>query len=197
MSKKTAGKINSKIVESLIDAGCFDTFGYNHNTLHHNLDSIMNYAELVKDLDSEYVLKPEIEIVEEYSKEYLISKEKELFGFYLSNHPVTFYKAKFSNIISLDQIQNYYNQRVNVIILVDKVRTIKTKNGDEMMFIWGSDEYQAMDFTLFPKVYQRYQNLSLQSNMIVKVSGRVERRYDKFQIVVDGIEWLNQQNKHE
>ena len=157
----------------------------------------MNYAELVKDLDSEYVLKPEIEIVEEYSKEYLISKEKELFGFYLSNHPVTFYKAKFSNIISLDQIQNYYNQRVNVIILVDKVRTIKTKNGDEMMFIWGSDEYQAMDFTLFPKVYQRYQNLSLQSNMIVKVSGRVERRYDKFQIVVDGIEWLNQQNKHE
>ena len=66
-----------------------------------------------------------------------------------------------------------------------------------MMFIWGSDEYQAMDFTLFPKVYQRYQNLSLQSNMIVKVSGRVERRYDKFQIVVDDIEWLNQQNKHE
>ena len=181
----------------MIDAGCFDVFGYNHNTLHHNLDSIMNYAELVKDLDSEYVLKPEIEIVEEYSKEYLISKEKELFGFYLSNHPVTFYKAKFPNIISLDQIQNYYNQRVNVIILVDKVRTIKTKNGDEMMFIWGSDEYQAMDFTLFPKVYQRYQNLSLQSNMIVKVSGRVERRYDKFQIVVDGIEWLNQQNKHE
>ncbi len=195
--QKTAGKINSKILESLIDAGCFDVFGYNHNTLHHNLDSIMNYAELVKDLDSEYVLKPEIEIVEEYSKEYLISKEKELFGFYLSNHPVTFYKAKFSNIISLDQIQNYYNQRVNVIILVDKVRTIKTKNGDEMMFIWGSDEYQAMDFTLFPKVYQRYQNLSLQSNMIVKVSGRVERRYDKFQIVVDDIEWLNQQNKHE
>ena len=195
--QKTAGKINSKIVESLIDAGCFDTFGYNHNTLHHNLDSIMNYAELVKDLDSEYVLKPEIEIVEEYSKEYLISKEKELFGFYLSNHPVTFYKAKYSNIISLDQIQNYYNQRVNVIILIDKVRTIKTKNGDEMMFIWGSDEYQAMDFTLFPKVYQRYLNLSLQSNMIVKIFGRVERRYDKFQIIVDSIEWLNQQNKHE
>ena len=158
---------------------------------------MMNYAELVKDLDSEYVLKPEIEIVEECSKEYLISKEKELFGFYLSNHPVTFYKAKYSNIISLDQIQNYYNQRVNVIILIDKVRTIKTKNGDEMMFIWGSDEYQAMDFTLFPKVYQRYLNLSLQSNMIVKIFGRVERRYDKFQIIVDSIEWLNQQNKHE
>ncbi len=184
--------INSKVFESLIDAGCFDLFGYNHHTLHHNLDSILNYAELVKDLDSEYVLKPEIEVVEEYSKEYLINKEKELFGIYLSNHPVTFYKAKYSDIVSLDQIKDNYNRKVKVIVLIDKVRTIKTKNGDDMMFLWGSDEYQAMDFTLFPKTYQRYLNMSLQSNMIVKIEGKVERRYDKFQVIVDQIEWLNQ-----
>ena len=183
--------MNSKVVESLIDAGCFDLFGYNHQTLFHNLDSIMTYADLIKDLEPEFVLKPEIEIMEEYPKEYLIQKEKELFGLYLSNHPVSTWKAQEKEAISLNHINEYFNQKVTTIVLIDRMKVIATKKGEEMMFLTGSDEYQSMDFTFFPQKYNQIKTLSLQVGMIVKIIGRVERRYDKFQIVVDQLTILN------
>ncbi len=192
LSRTKESSMNRKVLESLIDAGCFDSFGYNHQTLIHNLDSIETYADLIKDLDPEYVLKPEIELMEEYPKDYLVQKEKELFGLYLSNHPVTSYKAKYENIIPLNQIQRFHNQKVNVIVMIDRVRTIRTKNGMDMMFLVGSDEYQSMDFTLFPKIHNRYRSLALQSGMIIKVFGRVERRYNTFQIVINELEILRE-----
>lgn len=192
LSRTKESSMNRKVLESLIDAGCFDSFGYNHQTLIHNLDSIETYADLIKDLDPEYVLKPEIEMMEEYPKDYLVQKEKELFGLYLSNHPVTSYKAKYENMIPLNQIQEYHNQKVNVIVMIDRVRTIRTKNGMDMMFLVGSDEYQSMDFTLFPKIHNRYRSLALQSGMIIKVFGRVERRYNTFQIVINELEILRE-----
>lgn len=192
LSRTKESSMNRKVLESLIDAGCFDSFGYNHQTLIHNLDSIETYADLIKDLDPEYVLKPEIELMEEYPKDYLVQKEKELFGLYLSNHPVTSYKAKYENMIPLNQIQEYHNQKVNVIVMIDRVRTIRTKNGMDMMFLVGSDEYQSMDFTLFPKIHNRYRSLALQSGMIIKVFGRVERRYNTFQIVINELEILRE-----
>ena len=189
---KTSGSgINNKTLETLIDAGCFDEFGYNHHTLHHNLDSIMNYSDLVKDLDPEFVLKPDIEVVEEYNKEYLIFKEKELFGFYLSNHPVTSYKAKYNNIIGLNGINKHHNKVITIIVLVEKARVIQTKKGDDMMFFDGSDEYGKIDFTLFPKTYNRYRNIDITKGDILKVVGRVERRYDTYQIIVDTLEKIN------
>ena len=192
LAKTSSSGINSKVMESLIDAGCFDSFGYNHHTLYNNLDSIVTYADLTKDLDPEFVLKPEIEVVEEYDKEYLIQKEKELFGLYLSNHPVTSYKAKFENIIPLNGVKEFHNRKIQVIIIIDRVRTIQTKNGMDMMFLVGSDEYQSLDFTLFPKIYNRYRGLHLQSGMILRILGRVERRYNTFQIVIDNLEVLNE-----
>jgi len=191
---RTAGNINSKVLESLIDSGCLDSFGYNHNTLHHNLDSIINYADLVKDLDKEFVLKPEIECIEEYSKEYLISREKELFGVYLSNHPVTFYKAQNQNIIPLNETSKYLNRRANFIILVDKTKIIYTKKGEEMMFVVGNDEYQALDFTLFPKTYNRYKDLQINTGDIIKIFGTVERRYNDFQVIAEEIELLSKRH---
>lgn len=191
LARTSGSGITSKGLESLIDAGCFDSFGYNHHTMHHNLDSIATYADLTKDLNPEFVLKPEIEIVEEYDRDYLIQKEKELFGLYLSNHPVTKYKASCENVVSLNRVKDFYNHKITTIVIVDKVRTIRTKNGMDMMFLVGSDEYQALDFTLFPKIYNRYRDFNLQNGMILEIFGRVERRYDTYQIVIDRLKVLN------
>lgn len=188
MVKTSNTSNNIKTLESLIDSGCFDSFGYNHNTLIHNLDSIMNYGELVKDLDSEFVLKPELEIVDEYNKEYIIAKEKELFGFYLSNHPVTTYKSKYQNIVALNKVSQYFNKIVNVIVFVEKIRVIKTKRNEEMMFFDASDEYTKGDFTMFPKTYSKYPDLKVGD--IIKVEGRIERRYNDYQIIVEKLEKL-------
>ena len=47
---------------------------------------------MCRDLDKEFVLKPEIIVESEYSNLELINLEKELYGFYITNHPVLNYK---------------------------------------------------------------------------------------------------------
>ena len=166
--------INKKALETLIIAGCFDEFNINRKTLIENIDELINYQELVSNLNEEFVLKPDIKETDEYTNEELISMEKEMFGFYLSNHPVTSYKAKFNNIISLEEVPNYFNKNITCIVLVEKVKTINTKKGDTMMFMDASDEYLRRDFTLFPNAYEKYSNLKIGD--IIKVEGKVERR---------------------
>lgn len=181
--------LNRKMLESLIQAGCFDDFGVTRKTYIENLDAILNYSELVSTLDPEFVLKPELDIKEEYKNDELIYMEKDLFGIYLSNHPVTSYKAKFNNMISLDNVSNHFDKIINTVVLVEKVRVIQTKKGEDMMFFDGSDEYSKLDFTLFPKIYQKYPNIKIGD--IIKIEGRVERRYDTYQVIVSQVEKLN------
>lgn len=181
--------INRKVLESLIQAGCFDSFEVTRKTYMENLDAILNYAELVTTLEPEFVLKPELERKEEYTNDELIYMEKDLFGIYLSNHPVTSYQTKYKNIISLDKIPNYFNKIISTIVLVEKARVIQTKKGEDMMFFDGSDEYTKIDFTLFPKIYEKYPFIKVGD--IIKIEGRVEKRYDNFQIIVNQVEKLN------
>ena len=184
--------LSRKCLESLIYASCFDCFSYNKKTLLSNLDTILNYVDLIKDLDPSLVEKPELKIEEEFSKEERMQFEKEVFGFYLSNHPVTKYKNKY-NTLSLDCTAAYLNKDIQVIILVENIKEIETKTGLPMAFISGSDERVTMDFTLFPKVYQRYNDLK--KGEVLLVVGRVERRYDKYQIIIKNIKKLEEKTE--
>ena len=178
--------IGKKTLEILIMAGVFLEFGYNKGTLISNLDSLFNYAELTKDIDPSLVMKPDIEIRDEYPKDYLLEKEKEVFGFYLSNHPATFYK-KDNKYISLNEIENYFNKTVEVIALIDKIKLVSTKNSEKMAFVTGSDETATADFTLFPKTLKKY---NVEKGDLIKVRGIVERRLNKYQIIVNVVEVL-------
>lgn len=186
ISKVVSKNVSKKVMESLIDASCFKDFGYNIRTLNENLDNLINYANLAKDLDESLILKPEIEVKEEYSKEILMEREKELFGFYLSDYPTTSYKSKFK-VINLSDFSNFFNKTIDVIVLVDRIKEITTKSEQKMAFISGSDESGQIDLTLFPVVYQKYQ---IKKGDILLVRGRVERRLDKYQLVVDKIRIL-------
>ena len=186
ISKILSKNVNKKVLEAMIESSCFDDFGYNKKTLRENLDNLINYATLAKDLDESLILKPEIEIKEEYSKEYLMEREKELFGFYLSDYPTTSYKAKFK-VINLNEIERYFDKVVDVIVLVDRTKEINTKKNEKMCFISGSDETGNLDLTLFPFVYEKYK---VKRGDIILVRGKVERRMDKYQLVVDKIRVL-------
>ena len=90
--KRCYGKsVTRKTLESLIYAGVFDSFN-NRNTLINNLDQVLNYGELVKDLGDSYVDKPVIDEYEEFNKDELTKQEFDSFGFYLSYHPVQKYR---------------------------------------------------------------------------------------------------------
>ena len=182
--KRCYGKtVTSKTIESLIFSGALDSFGFSKKTLITNLDLIINYGELIKDLDREYALEPEINIIDEYSKKELLEKELELFGFYLTNNPITDFKAKYDNIVDVKDIESYFTKNINIIVSVDKIKEITTSKNEKMAFITGSDELKNCDIVLFPKTYNKYNKLNIGD--IVLINGKVERRYDKYQLVVN------------
>ena len=54
-----------------------------------------------------------------------------------------------------------------------------------MAFVKASDEYKQVDLTLFPKVYQENKNIEIYD--IIKIYGKVEKRFDNYQIIVSKI----------
>lgn len=188
-SKILSRNVNKSTLEALIDVSCFDSFGYNKKTLYYNLDNLINYATLTKDLDPDLVIKPDIEIMDEFSKGELLSNEKASLGFYLSSHPTTIYKSRTSNVVNLADIKNYFGKRVELLVMIDKVRVVNTKNNDRMAFYLASDDTAQTDLTLFPKVYEKYKDID--KGKIVLVKGEVQRRFDKYQIIVNEIKRIN------
>ena len=183
--------VTKSTLESLIYANAFSSFNYNKNTLIYNLDELINYGELTKDLDSSLVMKPEIEIKKEFDKEYLLIKEKEIFGFYITLHPTMLYKNDNKNFIELKDINKNFNKNIKTIVLVEKIRVIKTAKGENMSFITCSDEDSTLEFICFPKVYNLYNGIS--RGDIILVDGRVEKRLNEFQIIINKIEILNKE----
>lgn len=184
--KRCYGKsVTSKTIESLIYSGVFDSFGYNKKTLITNMDLIINYGELIKDLDRSLALEPELKIENEYTKKELMEHELEVFGFYLTDNPITELKLKTKNIVNLNEIEIYFDKIIDIIIYVDKIREVNTSKGDKMCFISGSDELSTIDVVMFPKVYK--ENSDISKGEIIKVRGRVEKRFDKFQIVTNSV----------
>lgn len=178
--------ITKKQLETLILADTFRNFNYNKKTLITNLDSLYNYGELVKDLDPSLVLIPDIEIVDEYDNYLLLEQEKELFGFYISNHPATSYKTN-TNAISLENLDKYFDKLVTTIVLVENIKEITTKKDDKMAFVSCSDETGSVDYTFFPKIWN---NINIKKGNLYKIVGRVEKRYNQIQIIVNGVEEL-------
>ncbi len=187
--KRCYGKsINIKTLQSLIQAGCFGSLGMNQKTLIYNLDLIINYGELVKDLPEEYALKPELEEQQEYTNHELMEHELEMFGFYLSNHPVTEYRLKLNENLLLSEVEDYFDKNVTIIAYVDKKKEVGTKNNDTMCFITGSDEISNLDIVLFPKTYAQYPDIEIGN--VIKFYGKIEKRFDKYQLIVRTLEVL-------
>lgn len=122
--------VNRKCIESLIKAGCFDTFGQTRSTLLASFESILDTItakeknslkgqvsmfEMVGGESNLDEIKYTYTVLPEMSKKELLSLEREMLGLYISGHPLENYKetiAEQTNINTLkiheltEQLQN-------------------------------------------------------------------------------------------
>ena len=190
--KRTYGKaMNTKVLTSLIYAGCFDSFNVNRRTLIHNLDAILNYGEVITYLDEESTLKPVIEEQVEYTKRTLMLNELDVFGFYLSNHPVSEYRTKLNKNLSISEVEKYFDKNIEIIVGIKNFKTVETKKKDFMGFITGEDEIGIIDIVMFPTIYKKYDYLKVGD--IILINAHVEKRFDKIQLILNTLKVLNQE----
>lgn len=172
--------VPSNVLENLIYSGCFESLGYNRKTLIQNLDKIVNYGELGELLSSD--MMPILDSYPEFDNKFLMEKELEIFGFYISNHPVTAYKKKYETI-DLGNLSNYFDKKINIVVYVDRIKVLDTKKGEKMCFVTGSDEASSIDVVFFPRAYDD----SISVHDILYLNGKVERRFDNYQFIVEKV----------
>jgi len=75
------------------------------------------------------------------------------------------------------------------VLLIERISSIKTKKGEDMGFIDGSDETGTISGVIFPKKNHLLDNLK--TGDLVYLYGQVTKRFDKYQIVVANIEKIS------
>lgn len=181
--------ISLDIIISLIETGALDYLKLNRQTMLNNLNNALNYADLAAgNTNLSLISKPIMELSSEMLVGELLQKEIHHCGFYLSDHPAhQFYNPK---MIKINQISDYFDKIIKVVILVDKIKSIKTKKNDDMAFITGSDETGSLEFLLFSNNYDLLNQLK--ENGIVIIDGKVTKKNDNYSIVINKIKDPNQ-----
>lgn len=148
--KRMHKKINSNHIEKLIDAGAFDDFEFNHQTLHHHSSmDMMNYALYVKDFS--------YQILEEFAYDELMNRENEALGFQLTYDIDSYLKNfKMSSFEDLKQ-----KEEVWIAVQLTHVKTIKTKQGLTMAFLTLTDGNEVHEVTMFPNVYIHHEEMMI------------------------------------
>lgn len=173
-------KLKQEIIENLIYSGALDCFHETKQTLINNISSALIYSELINELDKTLINKPILKILPEYDKTLLMQKEYELYGYYVSNHPSSKYICPKSK-----DLPKYFDKYIEVIVLLENIKSIKTKNGEDMAFLTLSDDTGKMDCTVFPKKILYLNNLKV--GEMLKIKGQVQKRMNNYQIILENL----------
>ena len=172
MNRITHKDLNKKSLESLIMCGAMDEFGERKEMLF-NVDALLEYHkshvkesknqnnlfDMFEDKSSStsFTLKK----TEEATKGEKLNWEKELIGCYISGSPLDKWKEKIldrniniKNILEEANIDVADNKNIRLPVLIEKIKTTKTKAGDLMALVKVSDLTGQFEVAVFPKSYK-------------------------------------------
>lgn len=183
---RTKKILSRRTVESLIAAGACDEFGLTRKAMIEGYEKslqLSEYGSMFKDelIKQEYT-------TEEYSIDEASALEREALGFNLKYDIFKMFipvKLKYKTT----DLKDVKSGRVNVLANINSYREITTKKGDLMAFLDISDDTDNIDAVMFPEVYKTYREQIL-GRGIVLAQGKVEKRNDSLQLVIDKIRSL-------
>lgn len=179
-----------KLLEALILVGAFDVFGKTRATLLQSIDQVLD-SDLNLDQDGFLfdMLTPKqtYEEKEELSDTLISQYEKEYLGFYVSQHPVDkkFGAKQYLTIYKLTNAQN----NKPILVQFDKIKQIRTKNGQNMAFVTLNDGISTLDGVMFPDQYKKFEHILSQNEMFI-VSGKFDIRRQQRQLIINNLQTL-------
>ena len=191
--------VGKRALECLIKVGAMDAFG-NRSALLASLDRIVSISsnhfraaeagQMSLFGESTGVLEDvQLPDVSNVDKREMLNWERELIGLYISDHPLTPYQQTFTQIVSyfsgqLHQAQ--HEEKVRVAGLITVVRPYTTKTNKPMGFVTMEDVQGNIELVLFPKTWQKTQEL-LKVGQIIIVEGKIDTGSTPPKILVDEI----------
>ncbi len=209
-----ARQINRKVLESLIKAGAMDRLG-NRAQLLEILEPAMaqgqshQQAERAGQLTmfdrlgtaaqaTTFIPLPDVADVPAKTRLYW---EKELLGTYFSEHPLSEVITRLGHTITAfcgEIDAEHAGQSVTVAGVVNSIRRIVTRKGEDMAFAQLEDLHGTVEVVIFPRVYAATADLWTPDQILI-VQGKVESRDDKVQIICSHAQpaWLGSTPEHD
>jgi DNA polymerase-3 subunit alpha len=200
-------RVNSRVIESLIKAGSFDSLGCKRSQLFTILPQAMEQAKAAqRDRQSgqmslfslapatsqkEIIAIPLPEIPEWSELERLVF-EKETVGFYITGHPLDDAIHEIRTVVDTDigKLAEWGDEQpVRVGGLIRTCKLLKSKKGDAMAFITLEDVLDSVEVVVFPETYSRTHHL-LSSTEAVIIQGTVQKDERGAKIIAESIDLL-------
>ena len=205
--------VNKRIVESLIYAGAFDSFGYTRSQFAAVYEEVLSRVSArEKQNDSaqlslftiaggleEMAIEIDYPNIPEYETMEKLSKEKSVLGVYVSGHPFEKFLPYFKNTSFNCAALNAYTEDEETGIktyteitdgmpvtmggMISAYKKLKTKSGQFMAFVTVEDLYGSVECVCFPKVYERIRPF-LESDKVVSVSGKMSIDAEKLPAII-------------
>lgn len=194
--------VNSRVVESLIKAGVFDSLGENRATLLGNLEEALNYNKSIKANcqygqislfgdSTEEINQFTMRQIEDLNSMEKLLMEKEYLGFYVSGHPLDAYKedinrAVWVDISDLSKVP--IGRTINLVAQASAVRQIITKKGARMMSLTLTNHDGSVEAIIFPRAYEQI-NPNIENDNIYGFRGNFNdpREGEETKFVIDAI----------
>ena len=208
---RCAKLINRRIVESLIYAGAFDSFGYTRSQFASVYDEVYSRVNamdkqkagaqisLFGDIIEEQALEITYPNIPEYETMEKLSKEKSVLGVYVSGHPFEKFVPYFKDCTFNCSMLNAYTEDeetgaktyteisdgmpVTMGGMLGAFKKLKTRTGSLMAFVTVEDMYGAIECVCFPKVYDKIRNF-LETDRVVSLSGKISIDEDKAPVII-------------
>ncbi len=202
-------RVNSRVIESLIKSGSFDSLGHKRSQLFVTLDKAMEQAKAIQrdkqsgqmslfavapDENNGEVTSISMPDIPEWNERELLAFEKETVGFYITGHPLDNIIDEIKTVIDSD-IHNLENwgedQPVRIGGLVRSCKQHKSKKGDPMAFLTVEDVLDTVEVIVFPDAYSKCHQLLSSTDPLI-IQGTVQKDERGAKIIADSVYTLEE-----
>ena len=138
--------------------------------------------------------EPKVPECEEWGLIEKLNREKEVVGIYLSGHPLDEYRIEINNFTtcSLDRIENFKNQKVNVGGIVTLASHRISKKGTGWGILKIEDFKGSLEMALFGEDYINFKAY-MEEGQAIYLSGTYKQRWkgNEFQLKISKIQLLD------
>lgn len=206
--------VNKKNIESLAQAGAFDSFPNVHRAQYFHvykdnssfIELAIRFGNNVKEQNSSTAFslfgdtvdaeipEPEIPHVNPWASFEKLQKEKEVTGIYISGHPLDDFELEIKNYTNtnFEDIERFRDKEVSVACMVSTVNKRMDKNGRPWAIVVVEDLDSTMELAFFSEDYNKYLAFLEQGNRLL-LKGFYKQSYrdkEKYELKVNQMEFL-------
>jgi DNA polymerase-3 subunit alpha len=202
-------RVGKKVIEDLVEAGCFDFTGWSRDALRQSVDpmfeaasqeqkeaaaGIMSLFSLIGDTaEARFSKPPPVKITR--TKLEILLKEKELVGFFLTGHPLDNYREILGRLscVPLNKIEEVTKEavyRCAFIVETAQVR-ISGKTQKKFAILTISDGIDRYELPIWSDLYEEKSQLLIENQLLYAVL-LVEKKEDEVRL---SCKWLDDLSK--